>query len=461
MAAGPSQSGSSRQPVQAEYLSAAEEKALQRKRFEEAQNRVVSGSSQTANPSAPASPTKSSRASVHSNAADPSTTPDQSGPLSNAPQTPRTSGIGAINEKKQTRRYYEAQDRVARARDSFTPDRSVDGRASNGKASGSAAVPTSIPASTSGTALSEKEQMRRYYEAQDRVARAADGGAEGSSAPSTQQRSRSPEKSRTSIERSPPTALDEKEQMRRYYEAQDRVARVASGSPPPFDGTPQNQAGPSGSSSSPFTQASPGTPTPATGPSSRAGPSSGSSPLVNGSSSAPGYLSAGEEKEMMRKRFESAQEAVQRRMNSSPSPPPSQSYSASPSSHLPPEQAGYSGVSPLAKEVLARASTAKAQTARESTGADGPPPPLPVKPPMEYINLLSPVHETSNSFARWSAPTRHGGYQSSSFEQGIGIKMNGNGRPDGVGMSQERGSTSPVVLAKPLDGSATSGEQSA
>lgn len=127
------------------------------------------------------------------------------------------SGVpNALSEKEQMRRYYEAQDRVAAAAAS---------------ASGSANRPSSVPVpvtrsvSTPVGLMDEKEQMRRYYEAQDRVAAAA-SGASGSGNVTSCTSTR-----HSTLSSIPTTAhadvVDEKEQMRRYYEAEDRVARAA------------------------------------------------------------------------------------------------------------------------------------------------------------------------------------------------------------------------------------------
>jgi hypothetical protein len=141
--------------------------------------------------------------------------------------------------------------------------------------------------------------------------------------------------------------LSEKEQMRRYYEAQEKVARAANGDVS------------EGSSSVAVQNAST-------------------------ASSSTAYPSAAEEKEMMKKRFENAQAAVERKRV--------------------PE--GGLGIQDTPKPP------------RSSLPADGPPPPLPSKPPKEYINLLSPTHETGPSAAGSFFPSSSGISRSSTQGEG-------------------------------------------
>ncbi|OCF32213.1 hypothetical protein I316_06127 [Kwoniella heveanensis BCC8398] len=208
---------------------------------------------------------------------------------------PAGAAIGALSEKEQMRRYYEAQDRVAAAasgsnsvnsspqaghaayqsaNSSITtsqaqlPGYGSPSRGSSALASGSGqgrdARSSAGAGESGGSALSEKEQMRRYYEAQDRVAHAQRGESALQNGPYTPPRSgqRDSASSPTpnsimngldyspaastipSVMRGPGTAMDEKEQMRRYYEAQDRVAQ-ANGS---------GSAGASGSVSPPVSK---------------------------------------------------------------------------------------------------------------------------------------------------------------------------------------------------------------
>lgn len=419
---------SSTNPV---YMSAAEEKEQQRRRFEEAQNRVVSGSSvqQAAQTSGEVDkpipyeqiyPAGSSSTDVgSSNLAPP--LPPLSG------QAVAGSSVAPMSEKEQMRRYYEAQDRVASASGSG----SVTG---SPNLAGNSGLRATIGNGPPPSGMSEKEQMRRYYEAQDRVA-SAWASSIGHAGPSSGAPTDQPSAGQSAVSGNPNApghpVINEKEQMRRFYEAQDRVARAAGG-----------------------TQSSPSRPTDITAPSydspPRAGPS-GTSGSQSGSSGAA-YMSAEEEKEMMRKRFETAQAAVERNKRLSMSPPPPAFDNATPS-------AGPSGTSSqppymsaeAEKEIIRRrfedaqaavernkgdasGGTAHSRQASqnfaslpESPGmrrdpavipamantrlsggssmggsgeATGPPPPLPSKPPREYIDLLSPVQETGPGFAR-------------------------------------------------------------
>ncbi|WVF73183.1 hypothetical protein IAT40_008002 [Kwoniella sp. CBS 6097] len=164
-------------------------------------------------------------------------------------------GVGVLSEKEQMRRYYEAQDRVAAAASGpnsvqsspqagHSTYRSTGPSApppqSNAQARPGYGSPSRGPTgSGSGSALSEKEQMRRYYEAQDRVAQAQRGEGPSQNGMSTPPRANQSTSSSPFAAGSPSaqnghefrsgSALDEKEQMRRYYEAQDRVAQASSG----------------------------------------------------------------------------------------------------------------------------------------------------------------------------------------------------------------------------------------
>ncbi|OCF61136.1 hypothetical protein L486_00780 [Kwoniella mangroviensis CBS 10435] len=344
-----------------------------------------------------------------------------------SPTRPKTSAAASyvIDEKEQIRRYYEARDRVARASQSPGIGSSSNNRISD--------TPTASPTkpratSTIPTALNEKEQMRRYYEAQDRVARAGSGSPQpGSSRSATGTGSVVPSSSSGGV-----SAIDEKEQMKRYYEAMDRVnrasdtngspsrARQSTASPPP----PPVLAPPVESPT--FDEAPPSF---AEGSSNNAGTASAS-----GSGSGIGYPSAEQEKEMMKKRYEQATSAVQRYNSPSPPPPETSSLSTAAtnpfmrsltnqprtslgsaseqiisnknsagSSQVPKgDDRGYFGsndssspaTSPPSSPFLARDPTIKAGKARAidgSTTSNAPPPPLPARPPKEYVELLSPV----------------------------------------------------------------------
>ncbi|WWC64437.1 uncharacterized protein I303_107047 [Kwoniella dejecticola CBS 10117] len=406
----------------------------QMRRYYEAQDRV-------ANASASASASGSGSAP---------TSQIVNGSSSGAIRTPpRASTTTAIDEKEQMRRYYEAQDRVARASASPPgPQALAQSRASSSRfAQDTPNTSPEVKHSIEGSgAVDEKEQMRRYYEAQDRVAQANNNP---DASPSRSTNANSIRKDTGSGERSGATALDEKEQMRRYYEAQDRVSQSQA------QGQAQGQASGSGSeigSGSRLNSNNRGDPS---SPAPILAPPVDSPPAIdsNEKNSSQGYMSAEQEKEMMRKRYEQATNAVDR--YNSPSPSPSPPSSPSPgrggtSSAIPAaaagiresnkprtslglaseqmqqrsantndqspgpkrsntssETAGYSTFSPPDSPLISRDPTIKAGKARavdpstnstanantqanpNDTGNAPPPPPLPARPPKEYVELLA------------------------------------------------------------------------
>ena len=315
-----------------------------------------------------------------------------------------------LSEKEQMRRFYEAQDRVAQA--------SQAGQA--GSTHGSPAVPgpSANPATPVPSAISEKEEMRRFYEAQDRVARASGQSADGHArtpsvdvspntsyfppnnalAPQARPTSQVPKAGSTGlgIQGGPPmSGLSEKEQMRRFYEAQDRVARAAGGQSSPMVSSP------SAMDEAPGYDAPP-----------QVGPSNGTTaPQALASPVRSPYPSAEEEKEQMRRRFENAQAAVERKKRIS-SPPPVDHLAQT---NTPPD-------SPVVRrDPTIKAGKAKARTSGGFAAAavpTGPPPPLPTKPPKEYINLLSPVGEPGPSFARMGMEMNNAGANGSGASGG-------------------------------------------
>ncbi|WWD19518.1 hypothetical protein CI109_103979 [Kwoniella shandongensis] len=463
------------------YMSAAEEKEIQRRRFEEATGRVVSasGSGQNVISSAQNSPahrTTSRVASLSSAPGTPtanytSTVPQESpipydaifptsasangaGPsTSNGRQTvpPPATPVAALSEKEQMRRYYEAQDRVAAASQRGGGG-SVDDHGA-GPSSALAGPSTSTTTSAMNSpnrvgsamgAVNEKEQMRRYYEAQERVAQAAaspqgspiaSGSGTTSSprhqsfVPQQQTHSRStstamgPGEGRSGSGSRPVgavlSAVDEKEQMKRYYEAMERVQRAAEGG---GGESSHSQSRSQSRATSPAAALAPPLET-----NNGEGPSSSSAlvpPLSGNTKPTPtGYMSAEEEKDLMKKRFEAATNAVER---ANRSPPPFESHyergdsTPTPSHTLTPaprdgqhshsrnaSMAISESDSPIVRDPEVRAGKARARTSTSGGGGGGgigfegdeevaggggaPPPPLPARPPMEYINLLSPV----------------------------------------------------------------------
>ena len=443
-AASPSQppkAGSSSQPreskpVERAYLSAAEEKELQRKRYEAATNRLASGSRPLSQGSSINEAQGSGMSLIPKEDPIPYDAIFPSGPSGSStvgpsvsvnnvagPSTSKSGGKSmvneAISEKDQTKRYYEAQDRVAStgtrqstaspAQLAQSPSTSTFNRNKQGTQNESHA--RSASGQTAAPVLSEKEQMRRYYEAQDRVARVSTGQSSSAHSPPVATSTPSPPRSTLDpkvlgINGGPPmTALSEKEQMRKYYEAQDRVEKAAGGEPS-ASGSGSGSGWPDPQSAS-TTMDTP----------KKAGPSNNAQSQLSASNGS--FPSAAEEKDLMRKRFESAQAAVDRTRMGSTAPMVEESTSPIPS-HLysPPE-------SPFARDPAVKMGKAKAtsQSSRTSFPPDNnaPPPPLPAKPPKEYIDLLSPVEEGGSSFARLGL-----GYPS--------LSTSGRGTPVGNGL---------------------------
>lgn len=283
-----------------------------------------------------------------------------------------------LSEKEQMRRYYEAQDRVAQggAGPSAGSSTLINGNGSGGGTGYRNQHQTSPTpkAAPPASGLSEKEQMRRYYEAQDRVAQG--GSGQRPSSPRSLDRNgngsgHGSQASPTPKAAPPASALSEKEQMRRYYEAQDRVAQAGgSGSAPGSGSTPQ-----------PYTAQS--------------------SPLASGAVT-PSSPSAVNEKDQM-KRYYEAQDRVARSGTGTgfkPSPsasPPAPNYNSNP------------------KQVAA-----------------GPPPPLPKKPPMDYINLLSPVEERDKGFSFFGAGASSEAGDGEGSGSGGGAKAGESGSGSGI-----------------------------
>ncbi|WWC94724.1 hypothetical protein V866_001572 [Kwoniella sp. B9012] len=385
----------------------------QMRRYYEAQDRVAA-----------ASRGESSGAGMQQS---PARSPHQ-GSHAASPTRPTTSAAAssAIDEKEQMRRYYEAQDRVARASQSPGIGSSTNIRISD-TPTASATKPRAT--STVPTSLNEKEQMRRYYEAQDRVARASSGSPQpGPSRPAAGTGSMVPSSSSGGF-----SAIDEKEPMKRYYDAMDRVNRSSD-----TNGSPSRARQSTASPPPPPVLAPPVESPPSfdDAPPSFAGTSSNNAGNVgaSGSGSGTGYPSAEQEKDMMKKRYEQATSAVQR--YNSPSPPPPEASSSSstatnpfrrsltnqprtslglaseqiisnknstaPSQVQKGDDSGYFDnnntaspvTSPPSSPFLARDPTIKAGKARAIDGSatsNAPPPPLPARPPKEYVELLSPV----------------------------------------------------------------------
>lgn len=213
------------------YLSAGQEKEAQRRRYENATSRVYAGSS-PAMSNTPSTKQAVDAGPVHfpTSPAPIVTSTSSPAPLTSAPAEDQ---ISSLSEKEQMKRYYEAQDRVARAAaQRQNGEGGVDGQAgSSGSGLGrdgraSLGVGNSIAAIG---AIDEKEQMRRYDEAKERVAATSGSGSGSGSGNNCNSNSASGGGRLAAIVSGVPNTLSEKEQMRRYYEAQDRVA-AATGS---------------------------------------------------------------------------------------------------------------------------------------------------------------------------------------------------------------------------------------
>jgi len=346
--AGPSEPPTAEAPVEtAGYLSGAEEKEQQRRRFEDAQKCVVSAGRGTA----PSSPEAGSSSLPNGNAV----------PSENA----------------------VPYDVIFPAASSSTADPSSDA----GPSSSAGPSSDSGPSTSSGPSkemqgkpanggLSEKEQMKRYYEARAKVTQAKTRPASAAIEASPPAPITSPAPTNRPVSAAP---INEKEQMRRYYEAMERVQRASGGG--------------SASGSIPVAPAS------AIDSPPKAGASTCTPAPVNG------YMSASDEKAMMQKRFEDAQAAVKRNVTPSSQPTTASSVGHQRTASLMSTAPSSPPDSPLIRDSTVRAGKAKATGPMSPTlsfgegFSYGPPLPLPARPPMEYINLLSPVEESSNRWA--------------------------------------------------------------
>lgn len=432
------------QTPQKAYMSAAEEKEMMRKRYEEATNKV-------ARATGVGSASGSDRA--------------QSPPMSQAPaaQSPEQKLYMSAAEEKEMmrRRYEEATNRVASATGSPAAAAVASGSGARaGTASPTPQRENSVPAAYM-SAAEEKEMMRRRYEEATRRVASTTGapvdnvasGSNGSAAPVRQESAGSPPPA--AVPAAYMSAAEEKEMMRRRYEeATNRVARatspsgssVPSGAPPAFEdvvGTPPPAQASASQSSAPaaymtaaqekemmrkrYEEAQGRVAAGSSSPPRQVDPRQAPPIQIPGSSQqqpaqpAP-YMSAEEEKEMMRRRYEEATTRVAR-ATGSVSPPPGPSASSGPTSYedairtprdlespepepgvstLPPQLPpisllGDTPTSPLATingrySFLGAGSTPLEGTptkARPLTHLPtGPAPPVPTRPPQDYIDNL-------------------------------------------------------------------------
>lgn len=360
------------------YLSAAEEKELMRNRFEQATAAV----SRTQ-----ASETRSSQANGW-DAPPPAASGSGSSGAQPQVQVQETlkGYLSAAEEKEQMRRRFEdATAAVNRNSGGQPPLRSPElydsppppMASSAATASGSSSQKPVVPYMS---AAEEKEQMRRRFEdataAVNRKSTQPPPPQSYDSPPPPTFPSSGAGSSSTASTSKPAapylSAAEEKEQMRRRFEdataAVNRKSTAPLQSPESYNSTPppQNLATAGGSSSS------------------KANPPSA-------------YPSAADEKEQMRLRFESAQAAVSSSSSRNPisSPPPSRSFT-SPAPGLP-----ASFRQSTLPSIAQTSSGASRRSSIPPVDPDAPPPPLPARPPAEYINLLSPVEE-SGSKAPWA-----------------------------------------------------------
>lgn len=264
-------------------------------------------------------------------------------PTSSAPVAGSSSGP-ALTEKEQLRRFLEARDQVAQQQGGMAPPL-PDELATHSLSPLDSSVPA--PGASAGPALTEKEQLRRFLEARDQVAQQQGGMAPplpeelASLTPATMTTSSVPVASSSSV-----PALTEKEQLRRFLEARDRVASQQGGMAPPL---PEEIA------------ASP--------PSATA---TASSAPVPGASAGPAVLT---EKEQLRRFLEARDQVAQQQGGMAP-PRPGESASSPPptATGSTPQLASSTGAAPTEKEQLRRFLEARDQVAQQQAGMA---PPLP------------------------------------------------------------------------------------
>lgn len=163
-----------------------------------------------------------------------------------APQ-PQTN---ALTEKEQMARYYAAQDAVSEYQQQASSSSGPSGTAAASSSQAISEPKSSSVAATANAAPTEKEQLARYYAAQDEVNKFQRN--QDSNAPPPQssavlvngQRSSTPppsfEASTAASGSTAPNASTEKEQMRKYYEARDQ--EIHSPSQPSGSGSNQRHS---------------------------------------------------------------------------------------------------------------------------------------------------------------------------------------------------------------------------
>lgn len=415
------------------YLSAAEEKEQQRQRFEQAQRRTAPGGRNRALTVVGESESEQSQSA--SSAPPPSA-------WTNSPKASSTSKFETAAEEKERLRYEMAIERreqhAGEASGSNLSGPSVDEPVSYNALFSTTTQPANTPQTS---ALDEKEQKRRYHEARDRVA--SGGGSGSSGVHGLEQTTRQQKSAQSSTPAAYLSAEQEKELMRQRYENATRAVAQGLGPGTAIEAGQEPMAGGSSTRETPLAQeymsadqekammrkrfeaatqavnARGQSISPSSSPqpnsfatSSRREydgspnmPSIGQMKLQNGTSPSRGssqpmaqsedqhFVSAEAEKDMMRRRYEEATSAVNRGGESTPT------RGGSSEIHRPLSVMGNGYPSQSASGPSSRAGKS---WATQIPPADAPPPPLPTRPPAEYINLLSPVDATDADIPPWA-----------------------------------------------------------
>ena len=278
--------------------------------------------STTAHPFMAAQGTPSPPASASPASPQASEQPQAAGPAAND----GSAAPSSITEKEQMRRYYEARDRMEKAQrgegssgpsdtQSAIKTTGVPGP-SGAPAESPSVLPPTFEAPPSGpstaskgymSAAEEKDLMKkRYDEASFRVAStqgagsSSTNGSSSSAPPPAVEPAVAGWSASTSQSKAYLSAAEEKEQMRKRYEvATSRVASIQGSGPSNTTPSLSSANATAGTSAAPSDSPPPFD-------SSEAGPSTG----VQGAAQPQAYLSAAEEKDQMRKRYQEATSRV-------------------------------------------------------------------------------------------------------------------------------------------------------
>jgi hypothetical protein len=252
-----------------------------------------------------------------------------------------------LSDKEQMKRYYEAQDKIARAQavpPPFHNDDDNNGPPPGGESSDSSMKP-----------LSDKEAMRRFYEAQDQMNQAQAGSSNRT--PDRGEGSSSSGRGTSLVGSCRPAALDlsprfmtateEKEMMKRRYEQATRQVSDHHQARRSDSGWSDSGHGHGGSSSATPTRQEFGI---------------GETPGSGSSQGHSRWASVTEEKDAMRRRYEEAVNAM--------------------------SQTGMAGES--SSGVSRSGDTAHPDHGYSDSSSSHAPPPIPARPNDEYKTLLSP-----------------------------------------------------------------------